>query len=258
MMSRIPHNSARQLSAFALVLGACLIDDAGAQSVSVYPPVQVSVSKPYESRAQLERAVASAEAAGRTSEAWMLRTRLEKGDFQEGDRIVIVVDANPRPDTLQVRAPKSLQFAGIDDLSLEGVLRSELKETIRNHLARYLKNPEVRATPLVPLAILGSVTSPGYYYTPADAVMRDVIMRAGGLQGAALDKAVVRRGGEIIWRSADFRVALTDGVSVDQMHLRAGDEIFIPERRRTGVATVLTVTSSTAALVVTLIQLLRR
>jgi protein involved in polysaccharide export with SLBB domain len=240
-----------------LLLGASFIDDAAAQSASAHPPVQVRVSRLYETRAQLEQEAASAEAAGRRSEAWLLRTRLEKGDFQEGDRIVVVMDANPRPDTLQVRAPKVLQFTGIDDLSLNGVLRSELNDAIRKHLARYLRNPEVRAAPLVPLAILGSVTAPGYYYTPADAVMRDVIMRAG-LQRAALDKVVVRRGGEVIWNSADVRVALADGMSVDQMHLRAGDEIFIPEPRRVSTATILTVTSSTAALLVTLLQVFRR
>jgi protein involved in polysaccharide export with SLBB domain len=168
------------------------------------------------------------------------------------------MDANPRPDTLQVRAPKVLQFTGIEDLSLDGVLRSELSDAIRRHLARYFRNSEVRATPLVPLASLGSVAAPGYYYTAADAVLRDVIMRAGGLQGAALDKTVVRRAGEVIWGSADLRVALADGISVDQMHLRAGDEIFIPERRRTSAATIVTITSTTAALLVTLIQLSRR
>jgi hypothetical protein len=258
MMSRLPKTLARQLSALVLLMGGCLIDQADAQAANVYPTKQPSVARQYESRAQLEREATAAEATGRSSEAWLLRSRLQKGDFQEGDRIVVVMDANPRPDTLQVRAPKVLQFTGIEDLSLDGVLRSELSDAIRRHLARYFRNSEVRATPLVPLAILGSVAAPGYYYTAADAVLRDVIMRAGGLQGAALDKAVVRRAGEVIWGSADLRVALADGISVDQMHLRAGDEIFIPERRRTSAATIVTITSTTAALLVTLIQLSRR
>jgi protein involved in polysaccharide export with SLBB domain len=241
-----------------LLLGAPATNRADAQAAKPYPTTQSGVTRQYDSRAQLERQATAAEATGRTSEAWLLRSRLQKGDFQEGDRIVVVIDANPRADTLQVRAPKVLQFPGIEDLSLEGVLRSELNEAIRRHLARYFRNPELRATPLVPLAILGSVASPGYYYTAADAVLRDVIMRAGGLQNAALDKAVVRRAGEVIWNSSDVRVALADGISVDQMHLRAGDEIFIPERRRTSAATIVTITSTTAALLVTLIQLSRR
>lgn len=259
MMFRIPKAPSPLHSALILVLCGCLSEHADAQAASVYPTKQVSVApRQYEGRAQLEREVSTAEAAGRVSDAWLLRSRLEKGDFQEGDRIIIVMDANPRPDTLQVRAPKVLQFPGIEDLSLEGVLRSELNDAIRRHLARYFRNAEVRATPLVPLAVLGSVGSPGYYYTPADALLRDVIMRAGGLQAAALDKTVVRRAGEVIWNSADVHVALADGISVDKMHLRAGDEIFVPERKRRSAATVLTITSATAVLLTTVIQLGRR
>jgi len=259
MMSRITGNLARSAAICVVFLGAPVIMLAGAQAGSVYATAQSSgATRQYESRIQLEREAEKAESAGRASEAWLLRSRLQKGDFQEGDRIVVILDANPRPDTLQVRAPKVLQFTGIDDLSLEGVLRSELNDAIRRHLAKYFRNPEVRATPLVPLAILGSVTAPGFYYTAADAVLRDVVMRAGGLQNAALDKAVVRRAGEVIWKSADVHVALADGVSVDQMHLRAGDEIFIPERRRASAATIVTMTSATAALLVTIISVVRR
>jgi protein involved in polysaccharide export with SLBB domain len=258
MMSSIIGTQTRELAACVLLLGASVINRADAQAANVRPATQSGVTKQFESRAQLERDASAAEASGRASQAWLLRSRLQKGDFQEGDRIVVVMDASPRPDTLQVRAPRVLQFPGIDDLSLDGVLRSELTDAIRRHLARYFRNPEVKATPLVPLAILGSVASPGYYYTAADAVLRDVIMRAGGLQTAALDKTVVRRAGEVIWNSSDVRTALADGISVDQLHLRAGDEIFIPERRRTSAATILTATSATAALLVTIIQLGRR
>ena len=257
-MFRLMRTPAPQFSACVLLLGAPVFVPASAQSANPYAIAQSAPTRQYENRAQLEREATAAEAAGRASEAWLLRSRLQKGDFQEGDRIVVVMDANPRPDTLQVRAPKVLRFPGIDDLSLEGVLRSELNDAIRRHLARYFRNPDVKATPLVPLAILGSVASPGYYYTAADAVLRDVIMRAGGLQNAALDKAVIRRAGDVIWKSSDMHTALADGVSVDQLHLRAGDEIFIPEKRRTSAATILTMTSATAALLVTIISVGRR
>src|SRR5258708_40377395 len=41
-----------------------------------------------ESRSTLEDEAAKAEAQHRKSEAWLLRTHLQKGDFQDGDRII--------------------------------------------------------------------------------------------------------------------------------------------------------------------------
>src|SRR5204863_10051258 len=125
-------------------------------------------------------------------------------------------------------------------------------------LAKYLRNPQLRAVPLVPLAILGSVGAPGYYYLSADLVLRDVVMRAGGpAPSGDIRKTVVRRGGETIWNVAQVRTAMADGLSVDQLHLRAGDEIFIPEERRYHFTTVLTVLSSSMALAIAFVQLRR-
>jgi protein involved in polysaccharide export with SLBB domain len=90
----------------------------------------------------------------------------------------------------------------------------------------------VSATPLLRVAVLGQVRSPGYYYTPADVLLSDVIMKAGGpATDADMNKAIIRRGGETIWNAQDTRTALSDGLSLDRLHLRAGDEIYLPEQR---------------------------
>jgi hypothetical protein len=211
----------------------------------------------YETRTQLEAKIGEAENAKRTSEASLLRSRLTRGDFQEGDRIVVVLESNPTvTDTMQVRAGKVLQFAKMSDVSLEGVLRSELTDTLRRHLAKYLTNPNVRATPLLPLAVLGNVRNPGFMYAPADYLLRDLIMRAGGPDPTAdVSKTVVRRDGKTIWDVKDVRAAFSDGLSLDRLHLHAGDEIFVPERRRIQLSTILTLLSATAAVSVAATQL---
>jgi hypothetical protein len=217
------------------------------------PSPAPSPSRAYETRAQLENQARAAEARRRNSEAFLLRSRLQKGDFQEGDRIVIVLENSPRVDTMLVRSGKVLQLVGMSDLSLEGVLRSELTDTLRHHLSKYLVNPGVRATPLLPIAVLGSVGNPGYYYTAADVVLRDVIMRAGGPREGDLNRVVIRRGGETVWNAAATRVALADGLSLDRLHLRAGDEIFIPARKqRISMTTVLATVSATTTFVLLL------
>ena len=232
----------------ALAVAACLL---AAPARAQTSRSTAASSSQFETRQQLEAQVAAADAGGRVAQAALLKARLERGDFVEGDRIVVSVFSSGRTDTMQVRAHKALQFSGMADLPLEGVLRSELEGVVRAHLARYLRNPEARATPLIPIAVLGNVGLPGFYYTSADAVLRDVIMRAGGLRDADLDRVEIRRGGDVIWKPADVRAALSNGLSVDRMHLRSGDAIYLPERRRAmGMAGMLTIISTAAAITV--------
>jgi protein involved in polysaccharide export with SLBB domain len=217
-----------------------------------------SVVGRFETRRELEARVRAAEAT-RSSEAWLLRSRLERGDFQEGDRIVVVLEgATVVMDTLQVRSGKVLQFPRMGELSLTGVLRSELTDSVRAHLGRFLTTPVVRVVPLLPLAVLGQVARPGYYYVPADAVLRDVLMSTGGPAATAdLARMVVRRGSDVIWDANDTRVALADGLSVDGLHLRAGDELFVPERRRRDTNTLIALLTSGVAITTLIINLTR-
>jgi protein involved in polysaccharide export with SLBB domain len=213
----------------------------------------------FETRQDLQARAGVAAAAGRTGEAWLLRSRLERGDFQEGDRVIVELEGSTvTMDTLQVRTGKVLVFPRMGELSLVGVLRSELPDKVREHLARYLNTPVVRTTALMPIAVLGYVVRPGYQYVPADAVLRDVLMAAGGPQPTAdLNKPVIRRTGEIIWKANDTRVALTDGLSLDGLHLRSGDELFIPERRRRDTNTYVALVTSGIAIVTLIFNLTR-
>jgi len=212
----------------------------------------------FETRAELETQARLAESQHRTSEAWLLRTRLEKGDFQEGDRIVIMLhsSAAARPlDTLIVRAGKVIQLPKMDDLSLEGVLRSELNDRFVKHLSRYLQDAEARTTPLLRVGVFGSVGAPGYYYLSADVVLNDVIMRAGGPGGNAdLSKVLVRRGDAVIWNEKETRTALSEGLSLDRLHLRAGDDIVIGTRRDIQWLSLLSVVIGLAGLSIALVR----
>jgi protein involved in polysaccharide export with SLBB domain len=211
----------------------------------------------FETREQLRSLMQSAEAAHRTGEAWLLKTRLERGDFQEGDRIVLFIQnlKLAASDTITVRAGKTVQLPGIPDFSLEGVLRSELTEKLTAHVARYLHEPTVRATPLLRITVLGRVNRPGFYYAAADALLSDVIMASGGpAVDADLKSIVIRRGPDTIWQGADTRTAITDGLSLDRLHLRAGDEIEVGGRRQLNWRTALTALSGLAALFVTIMQ----
>ncbi len=218
----------------------------------------------FESRAEIEAQAKAAEAEHRTGEAWLLRQRLEKGDFQDGDRIVIVLQGNALmpnnfaqiPETNTVRAGRRLQFPRMPDLSLDGVLRSELNDKLTEYFSVYFRSPTVRSTPLLRIAVLGSVGKPGYTYTLADAPLSDLIMQAGGPTNTANMAGIsIRRGADVIWNDQDTRAALADGMSLDRLHLRAGDEVVVPEERQIQWLGIFSLAISSAAILFTVFRL---
>jgi polysaccharide export outer membrane protein len=108
----------------------------------------------------------------------------------------------------------------------------------------------------VRLAVLGEVQRPGFYYTSADVLVSDMLMKAGGPAGDAdLNNVVIRRAGDTIWNAQDTRTAMTDGLSLERLHLRAGDELYVSAQRHTNWMAIAQVTLSVAALVFTFVRL---
>jgi hypothetical protein len=217
-------------------------------------------SRDLETRPMLEAQMREAEAQHRTAEAFLLRSRLQRGDFQDGDRIVVaLLGAMNFNDTITVRAGRMLPLPKMDDLPLEGVLRSELTGKLSSHLARYLRDSSVRATPLLRVAVLGAVRSPGYYYTGADVLLSDVIMKAGGPAGNAdVQNMTIRRNGDTIWGAKDTRTAMSDGLSLDRLHMRAGDEVYVAEEHHFSWSTVFQASAAVLGVVVAIVTLTHR
>lgn len=241
-----------------LVLSVALVASAGALAQAQARVTQQS--KDLETRAALEQEAQAAEQNHRTGEAFLLRNRLQHGDFQDGDRIIVqLLGSVPMSDTITVRAGKMLPLPRMDDLPLEGVLRSELNARLSSHLAKYLRDSTARATPLLRVAVLGQVGRPGFYYTPADVLLSDVLMLAGGPGGDAnLNDMTIRRSGETIWNAQDTRTAVTDGLSLDRLHLRAGDEIYVPQNSHFNWSSLLQIGSIAVSAVVAIVTLSRR
>jgi hypothetical protein len=247
------------------VLSAMLVACVG---TSVFAQARVTQqSKALETREMLEQEAKTAEENHRTGEAFLLRNRLQHGDFQDGDRIVVQLlgsvsltgNQGQPNDTITVRAGKMLPLPRMDDLPLEGVLRSELNAKLSSHLAKYLRDSTARAIPLLRIAVLGQVGRPGFYYTPADVLLSDVLMLAGGPGGDAdLNEMTIRRAGETIWGAQDTRTAVTDGLSLDRLHLRAGDEIYVPANSHFSWSTVLQIGSIALTAIVAVVSLSRR
>jgi hypothetical protein len=200
----------------------------------------------FETRAELEAAAQRAESGNRSGEAALIRSRLTRGDFQAGDRVLVTIEgAGGFTDTLMVESGPRLPVPQLGELPLDGVLRSELVPRLKAHVANYLKTATVRATPMVRLAVLGSVSRPGFYYTFADVPISDAVMAAGGPTGDAdVARIEVTRGPAVIVSPATMRSAMADGSSIDALHLRAGDEVHVGKKKQFNTGTAVSITSA--------------
>jgi hypothetical protein len=235
-----------QKTHFAKTLRPVRLTMAAAAFLVVAAPAmtQENTDRRYATRAELEAQAAEAERSSseaRRNEARQIRERLRDGDFQTGDRIVLAVTGQPTlTDTFAVRAGRTLLLPNLPEISLNGVLRSELGEFMTQQLGRFVRNPTVRAESLVRVAVMGAVTRPGFYSIPADLLLSDAIMVAGGPAGNAEPKrTVVRRSGTELLEGKEVQTALTAGRTLDQLNIRAGDEIVVGQKSGLNWSTAL-------------------
>lgn len=196
----------------------------------------------YATRAGLEqllvRLEASAESPAYSSrlrddarrDAAFIRTRLQQGDFQVGDRVLLTVDREEAlTDSFTVREGPELVLPTIGAVSLRGVLRAELEDHLRSEIARYVRDPVVRSRTVLRLSFTGAIGSAGFHSIPTETPLTDALMAAGGPSGSAkLDEIRIERNGETVWDGDEVRLALAEGRTVDQLGLRAGDRIVVP------------------------------
>jgi protein involved in polysaccharide export with SLBB domain len=218
------------LAALAVACVAMLL--AGARTADA----QTAASYPaglHATRAELQNLLARYEAAGQTGEALLIRQRLEEGDMRVGDRVYMLVEGYPMlSDTFNVVTGRKIVLPDIGDVPLAGVLRSEVDDHMRRAVASYLRNPTVHTRTLVRLEIRGAVNRPGFYAIPADVLVSDALMIAGGPGGRAdIEKVRIQRGRDVLWDGSRLRAAVIEGRTLDQLGVRAGDGIIVPEER---------------------------
>lgn len=211
-----------------LVLSVLLIAACGSPPKPVvFPEPSPDSPRGAITRAELEAKQATLPAD--SPEGRLIEARLRDGDFQVGDRILLrVVEDTSLTDTFPVRAGRMLELPLMPEIPLAGVLRSELQPYLTQKIGQYVRNPTVEATPLLRVAILGGVGAPGYYNLPADFLLSDALMFAGGPAGKMrLDKSKVERLGVEIYDANAVEMAINQGVTLDRMNLTGGDVVEI-------------------------------
>ena len=175
------------------------------------------------------------------SEATLIRRRLGEGDFRVGDRIYIEIEAtilfgpeaiaqtsNDVQDTVTVLEDSRITVRGIGEISLAGVLRSELQARVTAAVSEVMLNARSTTRPLVRLAVFGSVGRPGYYTVPVETRIDDLVMLAGGPTiDASTGKMRMVRGDTVVLdedevRAAVEHVQIPRRADVDERHRRSG------------------------------------
>lgn len=163
-----------------------------------------------------------------------LTERLEVGDFRVGDRFLFALRQDSiRVDSVTVRDSLNIRILNLPEVSLKGVLRSELDDKLSAHVARFLRGASVTTSLYTRIAVLGAVVRPGVYYVPPDQVVSDVVMLAGGpATDANLGELQIRRGGVTILSPKDSKRAIKDGRTLEQLDLQSGDEVTISTKKK--------------------------
>ncbi len=226
----------RLICALALVL----LPAGTAAAQQGWDPTGVQLTRPelqellrrYEETASSSTYSADVRAQAR-DEAALIRTRLDEGDLRVGDRIQLTVEGHPDlTNEFAVVAGRLLVLPAIGEVSVAGVLRSELQDHLAREIGRFIRDPAVRARSLIRLEVIGAVGAQGFYTIPSDILITDALMQAGGpATNADLDRIRVERNRQVIWSSDRLRRAMQEGRTLDQLSIRAGDGIIVPERR---------------------------
>jgi protein involved in polysaccharide export with SLBB domain len=252
-----------------IVLSALLftvITPVGAQIMPGWDPTGLQLSRA-ELQEILDRFEQTAESSAYSRtlrdqaarEASLIRSRLEEGDMRAGDRVLMVVEGHEQlSDTFNVVGGRLIVLPDIGRVPLEGVLRSELQEYLTKHIARFIRDPVLQVRALVRVQILGAVVRPGFYPVPSDLLISDVLMLAGGPAASAkIEDMEIKRGAETIWGREDLREALIEGRTLDQLSVRAGDGIHVPEQssRLSSVQNIMFIVSGLASLLLLATQM---
>lgn len=161
----------------------------------------------------------------------VVRQRLARGDFNVGERVVVSVRAPEVAfnDTLTVRDSLVIEIPGIRRVSLDGVLRSELEPRVAREVGLVVLNAQVSASPLLRVAVLGSVTTPGFRsVTPETTV--DQLLAMGGSPDprTPLGSLQFQRAGEVIVDGPELLDAIAAGRTLAALDLRDGDVLNVP------------------------------
>ena len=205
----------------------------------------------------LEKDNAILEVSGRDEKTERERQKVLKALAEEelppyrvnaGDKIEIRVYGHDDLGVLTRVSPDgSVGMLFLGQVDVAGKTIAEARDAIEKGLAPYVKHPVVGVTVLEvaseKVTVGGSCARPGLYDISASTRLADAYALAGGsaerlfngidVDVANLELSILVRDGKIL--PVDFRKAIEEGDSMDNVFLRKGDYIFIAQRMESSV-----------------------
>jgi polysaccharide export outer membrane protein len=226
-------------SAIALIATLVIVTASPALSQDPWDPSRVyasrsgldSLARRFELAAE-SRAYSETLRAEARREAAALRTRLEQGDFQTGDRLLLTVEGEEAlSDSFTVEQGPAVFLPTAGRVSLAGVLRSEVESHLTRELTQFIRDPEVRARTTIRITVTGEVGQPGFRTVGSDQLVTDVLAESGQVtRDADLGKIRIERGNQVVWDSEALGPEIVEGRTLDQLGVRAGDRLVVGKR----------------------------
>jgi polysaccharide export outer membrane protein len=129
----------------------------------------------------------------------------------------------------------SVQFPLIGSVKIAGKSVDQIRVFLEHELARYVKDPKVTAQVVfsgsIRYYLLGQFTNPGMKYSDRPLRLLEAMALGGGvaLDKASLRSAYVARNNKRL--PVNFRRLLRDGDLEENIALRPGDIVFVPDTR---------------------------
>ncbi len=125
-------------------------------------------------------------------------------------------------------------------------------------LSHFIRDPVVRATPLMRLSVQGQVLRPGFYTMPAEMLVGEALMVAGGpTTSADIEGIHIDRGAQPVLEGDALQEAMRNGLTLDQLNLQAGDQIIVPQHSGGFLSTFGVIAGLAGSLTFLLVTLLR-
>ena len=237
-------NVRNRITARVLITAGMLLGSLASTSVAQDPTttVVVNADRAMVSRAELTAALkeidgflaaggySSAMRAAKQAEADAIRERLAEGDLRVGDLIgLTVAEVSTFSNTYMVSPTRTIALPGGTEISVAGILRSELEAHLTTQLKKLVRDPTVRVVPTIRLSIFGAVGKPGFVNAPATLLLSDVIQQlAGGpANNVRWEKSQILRGEKVVVDGPEFRQSVNTATTIDQLNLQAGDVIQV-------------------------------
>jgi polysaccharide export outer membrane protein len=158
-----------------------------------------------------------------------------------GDRIHLIVEGEEAlTDTFTVSPAMTVTLPTVGEISVANVRRDRVTPHFSAALGKYFRDPVVHARTLIRVGIAGEVVRPGFYAVPADLVLTDALMIAGGTTPIAkVNDLRVERDGKRVLQGSRMRKAVGSGATFAQLGVRAGDVIQVPRATPNDVETTV-------------------